>query len=103
MVGDILGLGVRLEELHRELAGKIFKQGPDLVCCVGGRANFIFEELKKLNFYSDRLYKFDSADQVEKIFQPKIQEDDLILVTGSKEIGLDLVVRQIMANPLPRQ
>lgn len=103
VVGDILGLGVKLEELHRELAHKIFKQGPDIVLCVGSRANFIFEELKSFNFYSDRLYKFDSADQVEKILQPKIQEDDLILISGSKDIGLDLVVRQITANPLPRQ
>jgi len=99
VAGDILGLGVKLEELHRELARKIFEQGPDLVFCVGSRANFIYEELKRLNFHSDRLYRSDSADQVEKILQPKIQEDDLILISGSKEIGLDLVVRQIMANP----
>lgn len=99
VVGDILGLGVKQEDLHRELARKIYEQGPDLVFCVGGRADFIFDELKKRNFYSDRLYKFDKADEVEKILQPKIQEDDLILISSSKEIGLDLVVRQIMANP----
>ncbi|MBU4338981.1 hypothetical protein KKB43_03440 [Patescibacteria group bacterium] len=99
VAGDILGLGVQQEDLHRELARKIFEQGPDLVFCAGSRANFIFEELKRLNFHCDRLYKFDSANEVEKILQPKIQEDDLILISGSKEIGLDLVVRQIMANP----
>lgn len=99
VAGDILGLGVKQEDLHRELAGKIFEQSPDLVFCVGGRAGFIFEELKRRNFHSDRLFKFDNADQVEKVLQPKIREDDLILISGSKEIGLDLVVRQIMANP----
>lgn len=99
VAGDILGLGVKQEDLHRELAGKIFEQSPDLVFCVGGRAGFIFEELKRRNFHSNRLFKFDSADQVEKVLQPKIREDDLILISGSKEIGLDLVVRQIMANP----
>lgn len=101
VIGDILGLGVKQEDLHRELARKIFEQSPDLVLCVGGRANFIFDELNKRNFHSDRLYKFESADQVEKVLQPKIQEDDLVMISGSKEIGLDLVVRQIMANPLP--
>lgn len=99
VAGDILGLGVKLEDLHRELARKIFEQGPDLIFCVGSRGNFIFEELKRLNFHSDRLYRFDSAGEVEKILQPKIQEDDLILISGSKEIGLDLLVRQIMDNP----
>lgn len=101
VIGDILGLGVKQEDLHRELARQIFEQGPDLVFCVGGRANFIFDELRKRNFHSDRLYKFESADQVEKVLQSKIQEDDLIMISGSKEIGLGLVVRQIMANPMP--
>lgn len=99
VAGDILGLGVRSEDLHRELSRKIFAQRPDLIFCVGARANFIFEELKRLNFDLSRLFKFDGAGEVEKILQPKIQEDDLILITGSKEIGLDLVVRQIMDNP----
>ncbi len=101
VAGDILGLGVKLEDLHREMARKIFEQGPDLVFCAGGRANFIFEELKRLDFPSTRIFRFETAGEVEKILQPKIQEDDLILVTGSKEAGLDLVVRQIMANPMP--
>ncbi len=99
VAGDIMGLGVKQEDLHREIAGKIFRLYPDLIFCVGARANFIFEELKRLNFHSDRLYKFDSAAEVEKILQLKLLEDDLILVSGSKEIGLDLTVRQIMANP----
>lgn len=99
VVGDILGLGVKLEDLHREIARKIFEQRPDLVFCVGGRANFIFEELKRLDFSSDRIFRLETAGEVEKVIQPKIQEDDLILITGSREIGLDLVVRQIMDNP----
>lgn len=101
VAGDILGLGVKQEDLHRELAREIFRQRPDLVFCVGSRANFIYEELKRLNFHSDRLFRFDSASEVEKILQPKLQEDDLVMISGSNEIGLDLVVRQIMANPLP--
>lgn len=99
VAGDILGLGVKLEDLHRELGRKIFSQSPDLVFCAGSRANFIFEELKRLDFASDRLFRLDGAGEVEKILQPKIQEDDLILISGSKEIGLGSLVRQIMANP----
>lgn len=103
VVGDIIGLGVKLEDLHREFARMIFKQKPDLVICIGGRANYIFDELKNLNFYADRLFRFDSADEVEKVLQPKIQEDDLILITGSKEMRLNTVVYQIMADPISAQ
>lgn len=99
VIGDILGLGPDSEARHREIAQKIFSQKPDLVFSVGSRAVFIHDELRKLNFPDSRLFRFDSADGLEKILQPKIKEDDLILISGSKEIGLDLVVRQVMANP----
>lgn len=99
VAGDIFDLGADSETRHRELAREIFAQKPDLVFLVGDRAVFIHDELRSLNFPDSRLFMIDRADEVEKILQPKIQEDDLILISGSKEIGLDLVVRQIMANP----
>lgn len=99
VVGDILGLGEKCEKCHLEIAGKIFETRPDLVFCVGARANFAYEELKRLNFDRSRLFEFESAGEVEAALQPKIREDDLILVSGSKEAGLGKIVSQIMANP----
>lgn len=99
VIGDVLGLGERCEKCHFEIAGKIFEARPDLVFCAGARANFVYEELKRLNFDRSRLFEFESADEVEAALQPKIQEDDIILVSGSKETGLAKVVGQIMANP----
>lgn len=99
VAGDILGFGSDSEARHREVAREIFTQNPDLVFSVGNRAVFIHDELLRLNFSDSRLFRFNSADEVEKILQPRIQEDDLILVSGSREMNLDLVVRQIMANP----
>ncbi len=99
VAGDILGMDADSEICHREIAKEIFSQSPDLVFSVGNRAIFIHDELRKLNFPNNRLFRFDNADEVEKVLQSKIQEDDLILVSGSKEMNLGLVVRQIMAYP----
>ncbi|MBU4368176.1 hypothetical protein KJ575_00455 [Patescibacteria group bacterium] len=99
VIGDILGLGEKCEKYHLEIAGKIFETRPDLVFCAGARANFVYEELKRLNFDRSRLFEFESANEVEVVLQPQIREDDLILVSGSKEAGLEKIVSQIMANP----
>ncbi len=99
VAGDILGLGSDSEERHREIAREIFTLRPDLVFSVGSHAVFIHDELRRLNFPDSRLFRIDSADQTEKVLQPRIKEDDMILFSASKEAGLDLVVRQVMANP----
>jgi len=99
VLGDILRLGLGTEAKHREIAKRIFTLGADLVFCAGERVNFTADELMRLRFPAERIFKFNNADEVEKILQPRIKEDDLILVVGSKEIGLGKVVRQIMANP----
>ncbi len=99
VAGGILDGGADVEARHREIAREIFSQKPDLVFTVGSRAVFIHDELRKLNFPDSQLFRFDTAAEVEKILQPRIREDDLILISGSKDIGLDLVVRQVMANP----
>lgn len=97
--GDIFGLGFEAEAKHRAIGKEIFALKPDLIFCIGNRVNFTADELRRSRFPAERIFKLESADEVEKVLQPKIQEDDLILVTGSKEIGLRKVVRQIMANP----
>lgn len=99
VVGDTLGLGLSSEEKHREIARRIFSVAPDLVFCVGARSLFILDELRKLNYKNERVFKFNTGGEVEKILQPKIIEGDLVLVMGSKEMGLGNVVRQITANP----
>ncbi len=99
IIGDILNLGEQCEKCHLEIARKIFELRPDLVFCVGSRANFVCEELKRLNFDRSRLFEFEYPEEVEKTLQPKIQEGDLILVSGSKETGLGKIIKQIMANP----
>lgn len=99
VAGDILGLGFEAEQKHRDIGKKICLLKPDMVFCVGNRANFIAEELRSAHFPAERIFKFDNINEVEKTVQPKIKEDDLILVTGSREMGLKKLVCQIMADP----
>lgn len=99
VAGDILGLGADSEARHREIAQEIFALKPDLVFSVGNHAIFIHDELRRLNFPDSRLFRIETVDGVEKVLQPRIKEDDLILLNGSREAGLSLVVRQVMANP----
>lgn len=99
VLGDIFSLGLEAENKHREIGRKIFSIKPDLVFGAGNRVNFAVDELRRLRFPAERIFRFDNAREVEETLQPKIREDDLILVVGSKEAGLGKVVRQIMANP----
>lgn len=91
VLGDMLELGVKTEEAHRQIGREV---NVDILLTVGARAKFIADEAKKRGI---KTLEFDVADEVR--IQDLLEEGDTILVKGSRAMHLEKVVEDIMLHP----
>jgi len=92
--GDMNELGGESERLHRELGKTIADTGVDVLVTVG--------ELAKLAGESAgddlKVKSFEDADSVCDELEEIIKDNDIILVKGSRSVGLEKVVEKIVAS-----
>lgn len=96
VLGDVMGVGKYTIEAHEAIGRKAGLVG-NLLFTVGARAKFIAEGAIIRGVPEDRMFKFDEADQAAKTLQEEIQEGDLILIDGSKEMEMEKIVDEIKA------
>ena len=94
VLGDMLELGKYSLEAHEEI-GKFAAGIVDLLFTVGPRAKFIAAAANKAGLAKENILSFLIAEEVKKEVELKIKKGDLILVKGSRAIGLDKVVDEI--------
>jgi len=94
ILGDMLELGDFAIQAH-EAIGALVPESLDILITVGLRAKFIAQEAQKRGMKKDAIYVCETAQQVGAIIQNIIKEGDLILIKGSRKIGLDAVVEEV--------
>lgn len=95
VLGDMLELGDYSLKAH-EKAGKQIVGAVDILITVGPRARFIGNNAKKDGMKEDAVYIFETAQEAKKVLQDIMKEGDIILVKGSRAIGLDIVLEEIV-------
>ena len=92
--GDMLELG-RLEAFyHRKIGSLIASMGIDFVLGVGDAAKMLVEEAKKTMDKTKVAWVRREA-QAYSIIVPKLTKNCVILVKGSRSIGLDKLVKRL--------
>lgn len=106
VLGGITEVGRYAEQVHRSL-GDLAASYADLLITVGLRAKFIASEATTRGIErdgrvlpSEHVWSFDDAASAGQALDPLIQEGDLILITGSKDMQMERAVFEIMAEPL---
>lgn len=95
VLGEMKELGKYSEDLHREVARRIFKEKIDLVFLGQGDAQIIDDELKSLGFYEERLSSnLQNAQIVSKLFKV-LSKGDVCLIKASRGVRLDEVVKRV--------
>lgn len=97
ILGDMLEIGKYSLEAHEEI-GRFAAGMVDLLVTVGPRAKFIAAAANKAGLAKENILSFIIAEEAKKEVELKIKKGDLILVKGSRAIGLDKVVDEIKAN-----
>ena len=92
VLGDILGIGKYTIEAHQSI-GETVAKSCDVLITVGPRAKFIAEGAKAHNI--EEVISFDRVEDAAKNIREFVKERNIVLVDGSKEINMGLIVKEI--------
>lgn len=92
--GDMLELGVFEQEAHRKIGEIISKMKIKNLIGVGKASLNTVDEVKKK--MGEKAFWVSSSSEVLPILKPLINSNSLIFVKGSRSVGLDRVVSQLL-------
>jgi UDP-N-acetylmuramoyl-tripeptide--D-alanyl-D-alanine ligase len=95
VLGDMLELGDFSAELHHGVGRLAAEAGLDLVVLVGELSRATAAGALEGGLAPDRVLHFDDTDQVVQAVPQLLREGDVVLVKGSRRLGLDRVVEGI--------
>lgn len=95
VLGEMRELGTFTEEMHRQVARKLYKEKIDLVFLGSGGAEIIGDELLKLGFFEERMEMGLQNSQIVSKLLKVLQKGDVCLIKGARSIRLDEVVKRI--------
>lgn len=95
VLGEMRGLGKYSEDLHRQVAQKIFKEKIDMCFLGQGEAEIIALELKSLGYWDERVsYNLQSGQIVSKLLKT-LGKGDVVLIKGDHSLRFDEIVKRI--------
>jgi len=96
VLGDMLELGARGPELHREIGIEAARAGLSMLVAVGDLAASAAQGAVDGGLAS--VVRFESVDDAASKLPTLVREGDVVLVKGSRRSGLDRVVRALAAS-----
>ena len=91
VLGDMLELGAESEALHREVGEVALAAGVDLLVTVGPRS------VVMLDAFDGESYAVADAAEAAALAGELIEAGDVVLVKGSRGVGLEVVAEALMA------
>jgi UDP-N-acetylmuramoyl-tripeptide--D-alanyl-D-alanine ligase len=96
VLGDMLELGPTEHELHAEIGAYAQARGVDLLVTVGPRARSMAEP------FAGEVQSAGDAAEAAELVPGLVHPGDLVLVKGSRAVGLELVCRALGAREDPK-
>jgi UDP-N-acetylmuramyl pentapeptide synthase len=99
VLGEMLELGAHAERLHAECGRAARRAGVDLLIAVGGRpAQVLGEAAVDAGLAPAAVVTVADRSAAETDTITRVRPGDLVLVKGSRGIGLDAVVERLKAE-----
>jgi UDP-N-acetylmuramoyl-tripeptide--D-alanyl-D-alanine ligase len=93
--GDMLELGPRSEELHRECGATAAESGADALFAVGGMARHVVDGWRAAALTGINAYEFAAAEDAWEPLWWELQPGDAVLVKGSRGMHLETIVERV--------
>jgi UDP-N-acetylmuramoyl-tripeptide--D-alanyl-D-alanine ligase len=93
VLGDMLELGSQEAKLHREVGAAAAQAGVDVLVTVGPRAAVM------LDVFDGEGYAVADAGEAASLAGELIESGDVVLVKGSRGVGLEVVAEALEAAP----
>lgn len=103
VLGDMSELGVFAEQNHKYVGKKILDTGIDVFIAVGPRMKLAALEIQKRNNKENRktskplVYTFQHAEEAAHHISEIIEDDDFILIKGSRVMGMEKILERMRA------
>lgn len=97
VLGDMLELGQFTDEGHR-LVGRRVADVADMLVTVGELGEAIGREAREVGYPASQLHHAPDADAAIALLQALLAADDVVLVKGSRAIGMEDVVNEIVIS-----
>lgn len=94
VIGDMLELGELETQYHRD-AGATVPKSIDFVFGVGKRSQALLDGAKEAGFSDEQLRHFDNAEAAGALLKDFVKPGDLVLIKGSRGVGLDKAVAML--------
>jgi UDP-N-acetylmuramoyl-tripeptide--D-alanyl-D-alanine ligase len=91
VLGDMLELGPRARDFHLELGREARRAGVEVLVTVGPLAAAIGEE------FDGEVHRTESAAAAARVVPDLLRSGDIVLIKGSRGVGLELVCRSLSA------
>lgn len=95
VLGDMLELGPREIDFHREAGSRLPENGWDVLVTVGPRARHLAEAAVEHGLHPGAVHSFDEAMEAARWLRHFLQAGDLVLVKGSHGLALDRLVNYL--------
>ncbi|MCK4525058.1 MAG: UDP-N-acetylmuramoyl-tripeptide--D-alanyl-D-alanine ligase [Candidatus Andersenbacteria bacterium] len=98
VLGDMLELGEQCEIGHKEV-GKVVPNSVDFLFTYGSKSEVIARQAQKSGMKKENIFHFENIDELIELLKNIIQNEDIILVKGSRAMHMEKIVKEIMAEP----
>jgi UDP-N-acetylmuramoyl-tripeptide--D-alanyl-D-alanine ligase len=92
VLGDMLELGEKTLDYHRELGRSVVESGIDLLLTVGKFSPSIGQGAKDHGMNPERISAFDNNEKASSYLLENLKAGDLVLIKGSRKMRLEEVV-----------
>lgn len=101
VLGDMLELGEKSPDFHREIGELAKALGIDYLITFGKEAKFIYNGARESGFAAGYLFYFSEAKREKLISFLKqiLRPNDVILIKGSQGVRMEKVVKALMEEP----
>lgn len=98
ILGDMLELGALAESAHRDLGRWIGGLDVERLICVGEYGNFLADGARMAGFPADQVVVLSDAVSCSQYLADKPWKGTVLLVKGSRGVGLDQVAGYLLQN-----
>lgn len=94
IINEILNLGEYSKKLHKNISKYIIENNINYVITIGKNTKIINKELYKEGFSKDNFKHFKKEYMINKYIKNILQEEDIILISGCKNIDILNIVKK---------
>jgi len=100
VLGAMLELGTYAESGHIEVGRAAFQSGVNNLVAVGQLAKKIAQGARETGMPERQIFYFEDTVSAGKFIQAKMQANSLLLIKGSQGARMELIVKELMSDPL---